>query len=93
MSFKIKPNKIGKLKNMQQSRLTSVEVSVHIGRYERSHRPIRTLTPFEVRRLCLILCLIYVSRVVIFSKNKSFILHANIDVNQIKKIYLHENGG
>ena len=26
-------------------------------------------------------------------KNKSFILHANIDVNQIKKIYLHENGG
>lgn len=31
--------------------------------------------------------------VVIFSKNKSFILHANIDVNQIKKIYLHENGG
>ena len=32
MSFKIKPNKIGELKNMQQSRLTSVEVSVHIGR-------------------------------------------------------------
>ena len=49
MSFKIKPNKIGKLKNMQQSRLTSVEVSVHIGRYERSHRSIRAFISVEVR--------------------------------------------